>query len=115
METVVGELSLPDGKKKGTIMSNYTQELTWNDWLYRLQENSAAIATETNKAYNQFKKWYDYSYGKTNADIATALNIDESKVVDVQATFTVFKELFDALNNTAVTTDDRLTKLLKFV
>lgn len=94
---------------------SYSGTMTSADWLYMVQVKAQNIVNLITEGEAHYKKWYDFAYGKTMAQIATALGITEAEATDMNAAFQVLKELNDALTNAAVSTADRKTKLLKFV
>jgi hypothetical protein len=84
------------------------------EWLSIIETKSQSIVSVVNEGFNVYKKWYDFSYGKSMADIGTALGITTQEATDLNAAFNALKEFNDAMNNVAVSAADRKTTLIKF-
>jgi hypothetical protein len=93
----------------------YSGEMSGAQWVDSIVGRSQSFRVWMSDSYDFYKKWYDFSYGKSMADIATALSITVQEATDMNAAFIVFKELNDAMNNVLVLADDRKTKLMKFI
>jgi len=97
-------------------MANYSGTMTENDWLYRAQQDAAALTAAIMKAYDDYKKQYAAWYNMTDAQVQTLIGASTlQEVTDMRALFTTFNDFYAALNNGAVATADRLTILLNFV
>lgn len=84
------------------------------EWENIIISQSQAVINSLGSSLLAFKKWYNFSYGKTNAEIATLIGATEAEVADMQAAFSVFHDLYDGLDNVAVTAADRLSILTRF-
>jgi hypothetical protein len=93
---------------------SYSSGKSAMEWELILTTKAQTLIGDINEAYDLYKKWYAFTYGKSDADIATALGITTQEVTDMQYAFGVFNDLNNAMNNAAVSTADRLTMLLKF-
>jgi hypothetical protein len=93
---------------------SYSSGKSAMEWELILTTKAQTLISQINEGYDLYKKWYAFTYGKTNAEVATALGIATEEVADMQYAFGVFNDLNNAMNNAAVSTADRLTMLLKF-
>ncbi len=96
-------------------MPIYNGSLTQADIEFRINQASAQLLTALNNGFDQYKKWYDLTYGLTTAQIATLFSITTNEATDLQSAFNVFNDLNSFMNNLAVTQNDRLTTILKFI
>ena len=94
--------------------ASYSNDLNANDWLYML--NNGDINVLTNIAINEdmYQKWYNFTYGMSDQDIATTLNISLQKAQDMNANFSIFHEIYQCLTNQTCIQKDRKTIMLKF-
>lgn len=93
---------------------NYSREMTWYDWQYMAATLAQNTINQINDHHAHAQKFAAYIYGKTDAQVATDLGVIEAKVADLRNCMAVFTDLYNCLNNVAVTTSDRKALLLPF-
>lgn len=96
-------------------MSNYSEQKSWGEWLYGVEKAAQDLFTVAEYGRLFYDKWYKFTYGKTNAEVAAMLGITEQKVTDVQYCLGVFNDLNNFINNGAVTTTNRKGYLISFI
>lgn len=95
-------------------MSTYSGDMTGEQWLQIIQTRAGTLLGEKDQLEQVYKKWYASTYGMTNADIAVKLGISETEIIDMQAVFAVFSDLYGFFTNAAVISRDRSSDLIKF-
>lgn len=93
----------------------YTNEMTWDQWASVLTNKGKSGITLIDEMLIPYKKWYSFSYGKTDAQIAVALGKTEADIVKLKYGFSALKDFYDAMNNVAVVARDRKADLIEFV
>lgn len=76
----------------------YSNDMSWTDWSYLITQKGDDLWVILDRGLEAYYKWYDYSYGKTNAEIATALGKTEADIAKIQAAFGVLKKMYDLLH-----------------
>lgn len=72
-------------------MSTYNEDMSWEDWAFLAAREPVLVQDSLIKGERTYQKWYDYAYGKTNAQIAEALSgsvpgsVTEADIVTMQA------------------------------
>lgn len=87
----------------------YTNEMTFSEWVSESGAKARAVVKAIEDGKILYDKWYQFSYGKTNAEIAALpqFNKTEADIQTIAYAVGVFNELSAALHNGAVTTADR--------
>lgn len=92
----------------------YNDDLTWTDLSRIAGQQAADLISQLLSGMNNYNEWQSFRAGRTNADIATALGKTETQIAEMDACFAVFIELYNAANNVATSTSDRLYSMRKF-
>ena len=92
----------------------YLGDMQASDWMAQFVSKSSSITGTLYQAEEFYKKWYAFTYGQSNAQIATALNLSINEIADMQTAAAAFNDLYGAAHNVAITQRDRETDLLKF-
>jgi len=62
-----------------------------------------------------YDKWYDFSYGKSDADIATLWSVTEDQVTAFRGALEQLNDLYGAMTNVAVVQKDRKSLWVPFL
>lgn len=82
------------------------------EWLQQAQEKASNLLDACHDGTHLYKKWYTFTYGKTNAEVAAATGLTEAQVARLTVIFTAMNEIgSDTLNSVQVSANDRLTLL----
>lgn len=90
---------------------SYTNEMTFTDWTEQAGARANALIQSVNAGKVLYDKWYQLSYGKTNAQIAALPQFAGKTEADIAAmayALGAMNELYAALHNGAVATSDRV-------
>lgn len=88
----------------------YTNEMDFSTWVNEAAYKSNAIVQAINNGKLLYDKWYQMSYGKTNAQVAALPQFSgktEADIVTMSYALGVLNEMYAALHNGAVAQADR--------
>ncbi len=88
---------------------SYTNEMSFSEWVSQAGARANSLVQSIEQGKILYDKWYQFSYGKTNADIAALpqFNKTEADIAAMAYALGVFKEMWEALHNVTVTQADR--------
>lgn len=79
----------------------YSADMTWLDWSLMAENDRARIQSALNTGLVQSEKWAAFAYGKSDADIATALGKNADDIANLRLCFGAFKSISDIVNGIA--------------
>lgn len=94
----------------------YSGDMTWAYWVQSLENQHNLLLQALHQCEDSANKWYDYAYGKTDADIATALSKAVGDITAMQTAANAMLELVNVMRGEATvpTAKDYLGLLRKF-
>lgn len=79
----------------------YSNDMTWAQWAQAAENQRWAIQIAVDSAKNWNDKWYAFTYGKTDAQVAAALGKTEADAAALRVAFGSFKTVYDILHGAA--------------
>jgi hypothetical protein len=79
----------------------YSKDMTWAQWSQMAENQRWAIVIAVDSAKHWYEKWYAFTYGKTDAQVATALGKTEEDVAALRVAFGAFKSVHDLIHGAA--------------
>ncbi len=92
----------------------YDKDATWADLVGDLEFFAGDMKQSLIAGHEQYLEWLVFRDGRTNAEIATALAVDVSAIVDADLAYGCMEDLYNAATNVAVPAYNRLDALRKF-
>lgn len=92
----------------------YNSDVTWPDLVGDLEFYAGELKSSILAGHEQYQEWLMFREGRTNAEIATALAVNESAIVDAEIAFSAMEELYMAATNVAIVQANRLDALRRF-
>jgi hypothetical protein len=92
----------------------YTNEMSFAHWSAEAGDKSRALVRAINEGKILYDKWYQLTYGKTNAEIAAMSQMQGRTEADISAmayALGVLNEMYQALNNGVVAQANRIAYL----
>lgn len=89
----------------------YTPEMFFGEWANQAGSKANTLIDAIEAGKHLYDKWYQMSYGKTNAQIAALPQFAGKTEADIAAmayALGVFNEMYSALHNGAVAQSDRI-------
>ena len=88
----------------------YTNEMSFSDWVNEAGHKGRTLVQAVESGKILYDKWYQMSYGKTNAQIAALPQFTGKTEADISAmayAVGVLNEMYSALHNGTVSQADR--------
>ena len=81
----------------------YSGDMSWQDWTFAAQARAQALKNDIEQAKVLYEKWYAFSYGKTDAQVAALAQIQkaEADVTALKNAIGVFLDFYNVLHNGA--------------
>jgi len=92
----------------------YNKDMTWDDVVGSLGFYSNKTKSALLDGLEAYNEWQSFRAGRTNAEIATSLSVDETWIAEADAAYAALFEIYQSAANFAVSQSDRFYSLRKF-
>jgi len=92
----------------------YNADVTWLDISAGLGYYGLRVKEAILDGHEQYQEWVAFRNGRTDTQVATALSVDVSAIVDAEYAFSAMEELYMAATAQSVVAANRFDAIRKF-